>query len=95
MLLSLVVNFGGVAYYVGQDRKTAQQMHELTQAVSNLKLIPPPAPVKASSDELKYGIATFRATERLEKDLTELKGSHEAFRKIVEPKLEKLEQRRR
>lgn len=94
LLLSLVVNFGGVAYYVNQDRRTAQTIHDLTLQVENFKKHPAP-PVKAAGDELKYAIASFRALERIEKEFTDFKAAHEAFRKFVEPKLEKLEQRRR
>jgi HAMP domain-containing protein len=95
LVLSLTVNFGGVSYYVNEDRKLVQAIQELQQAVEKSRvIIPPPAPVK-STDELKYLAATFRAIQELQQEVAALKASHQDFRKLVEPRLEKLDGRRR
>lgn len=91
-MLSLVVNFGGIAYYVNQDRKTAQTIHELGQTIEELRV--PPPPIKSATD-LKYVIEIDATTKRLEKLLNDLAVDHSAFKKYAEPKLEKLDKLRR
>ena len=94
LVISIAINSVGVAYYVTQERKSSQTLYELTEVTHKLKLAAQAPPVR-SADDLKYQIQTLRAVERLEKLVTDLKEDHSTFRKVVEPKLEKLEQRRR